>query len=277
MKIPERVQGERVIRSTPLGGGDIGDSCRLETAGGASWFCKVYRRPGMAAAEAAGLQELSRCDSLRIPAVAEVTDHTLVLEFIHSGPRREGFYARFGRALAQMHGIQGDAFGFKEDNFIGETPQINRREESWVTFFCNHRLQYQVDLALKRGAGEQLRRLFDAAHPAIENLLQDAPEPPALLHGDLWGGNHLADQNGTPVLIDPAVYYGHREADLAMTSLFGSFPTSFYDAYEKTFPRAPGAAQREPIYKLYHILNHYNLFGGAYLSRALSILRTLQP
>ncbi len=142
----------------------------------------------------------------------------------------------------------------------------------WPAFYLERRLRFQVELAAEKPGGEALTRLLYAAEPRIVSLLEAAIEPPSLLHGDLWGGNYLVDEHGDPVLIDPAVYYGHREADLAMTRLFGGFNRGFYEAYEEALPLAPGHGERLPLYQLYHVINHFNLFGGGYLDQAKRIL-----
>ncbi|ERP32198.1 fructosamine kinase family protein [Chitinivibrio alkaliphilus] len=273
MKCPKTVMGHAVTRYEALSGGDIGQAFRLFIDTGESFFCKQYHHDMIAEKEAAGLQELARCTALRIPRVIHAKGKTLILEYIQPQRPNKQFYARFGSAVAQLHRFSSQTFGFTHDNYIGATPQINTPEESWAFFFCEHRLAPQVKWAVSRGAGEALQRCFSAARSSIETLLSQVTEPPALLHGDLWGGNHCADEQGSPVLFDPAVYYGHREADLAMTSLFGQFPRAFYRAYEEHFPRDKNEAARRPIYQLYHILNHYNLFGGSYRTQALRVLQ----
>ena len=196
-----------------------------------------------------------------------------------------GFFEEFGRRFARLHEFRGPACGFPHDNYIGSTEQRNvpvqgswaesrdERGEEWPRFFLEQRLQFQVRLAGARGHGGELERLLDHAEKRILELLATATEAPSLLHGDLWSGNYMADEEGAPCLIDPAVYYGHREADLAMTRLFGGFGEAFYRAYEEVLPLAPGQSDRLPIYQLYHVLNHLNLFGGGYYDQSRGILR----
>ena len=164
-------------------------------------------------------------------------------------------------------------FGFEEDNYIGATPQPNAWTDDWVTFFAEQRLGFQLRLAADNGFGGELARLGERLLSRLGELIDEPAEPACLLHGDLWGGNYLCDAEGQPVLIDPAAYYGRREAELAMTTLFGGFDSAFYGAYEEAWPLAPGSAERLEIYKLYHLLNHLNLFGGGYLGGCLGVLR----
>jgi fructosamine-3-kinase len=204
---------------------------------------------------------------------------------IESAPRKRGFFEEFGRRFAALHRHRGRACGFPQDNFIGSTPQLNQpldgpwdgaaadNGSGWPAFFLQRRLRFQARLAEGRGDGGELLRLLDRAESRIAVLLAGAIEPPVILHGDLWGGNYLVDERGEACLIDPAVYYGHREADLAMTRLFGGFDRAFYAAYEEALPLAAGHQERLPIYQLYHVLNHYNLFGGGYHDQSRRILR----
>jgi fructosamine-3-kinase len=241
--------------------------------------------PGMFEAEAEGLQALAAARVIRVPAVLACSTDALVLEMVESAPRMPGFAEDFGRRFAALHRQRGATCGFPHDNFIGATPQPNRPlranwEEAapdggtgWPEFFLERRLRFQARLATQRGDGGELARLLDRAETRISELLGGAVEPPSLLHGDLWGGNYIVDERGEACLIDPAVYYGHREADLAMTRLFGGFDGAFYAAYEEAAPLAGGHQERLPIYQLYHVLNHFNLFGGGYFEQARRILR----
>ena len=165
-----------------------------------------------------------------------------------------------------------------EDNFIGHTLQLNipnnEQATNWTKFYFENRLLYQFKLAESRGlSSASLKNAFKQIENKIEAIIKTNDTVPALLHGDLWSGNYLADKNGSPVILDPAVYYGHREADLAMTKVFGGFSPSFYEAYHETYPLADGHEYRENIYKLYHILNHLNLFGMGYHGQAISLLQ----
>jgi fructosamine-3-kinase len=208
-----------------------------------------------------------------------VDDNVLVIEFLPAIPpaNRKTFFEKFGRQFAALHRCTSSTFGFYEDNYIGSTPQQNMpRSVSWKEFYYTHRLQYQFLLAEKNGyADAELRRCFDALGRLMDVIVPDDGEPPALLHGDLWGGNFLCIEGGTPAIIDPAVYYGHREADLAMTLLFGGFEDSFYSAYAEVYPLNPGWQKRMELYKLYHLFNHLNLFGEGYYGQVLRTMREL--
>lgn len=274
---PVRVQG--------LGGGCIADAAVAEFADGSRVFVKrAAGHPDMFECEASGLRALAAADAIRVPKVLAVAADALVLEMIDSAPRKTGFFEDFGRRFAALHRHRGKACGFPHDNFIGATPQPNQPLDApwdeaapddgsgWVRFFLERRLRFQAQLAARRGGGD-LGRLLDRAEHRITDLLGSAPEAPVILHGDLWGGNYIVDDAGEACLIDPAVYYGHREADLAMTRLFGGFDSRFYSAYEEAAPLAPGHAERLPIYQLYHVLNHFNLFGGGYGAQSRRILR----
>ncbi len=231
-----------------------------------------------------------RAGAIRVPQVLAVSDEALVLEWIRSAPKSPRFFESFGRAFARLHQFRGPAAGFAHDNFIGLTPQPNRPVRGdwnaavsqhaagdgsdWPEFFLQRRLRFQVRLASERGHGHELERLLDKAGLRITELLEAAIEPPSLLHGDLWGGNYIVDERGEACLIDPAVYYGHREADLAMTRLFGGFESRFYSAYQEALPLAAGHEERLPVYQLYHLLNHLNLFGRSYYSQCVRILKS---
>ena len=204
-----------------------------------------------------------------------VDARALVLEWVDTARPGPGFMERFGRAFAALHRITGNAYGFDVDNYLGRTSQPNlERSSDWACFFFEHRIAYQLRLAESNGyADAALRRAVADLESRIGDLLAGSEEPPTLLHGDLWGGNYLADSQQRAVLIDPATYYGHREADLAMTRLFGGFSSAFYAAYEEAFPLAPGERRRRPLYEAWHLLNHLNLFGSSYYSQSLSALR----
>ena len=183
-----------------------------------------------------------------------------------------------GIQFAEMHRFRGKKFGFSEDNYLGGSPQLNKPSkdgsQNWAIFYAENRLEIQTSLAVKNGyATSELRNLMENLIKKFPDFISGTEEEPSLMHGDLWSGNYLIDKNGIPWLIDPAVYYGHREADLAMTSLFGGFSNSFYSAYKSTYPIESGYADREPLYHLYHLLNHLNLFGTGYYSQVISILR----
>ena len=228
--------------------------------------------------EAIGLNELAKANTLRVPKVISFSEDTILLEFILTGNKNKNFFEEFGRDFAEMHKFTSEAFGFFEDNYIGSNPQKNIPDEneksSWSNFYFNKRILYQVQLAEKLGnSTSELRKLVTRLEGRIEKILGVNDEKPSLLHGDLWGGNYMVDENGSAGIIDPAVYYGHREADLGMTRLFGGFSSEFYESYNEIFPLKEGSEYRENIYKLYHVLNHLNLFGGSYYSQAISLIK----
>ena len=250
----------------------------LRTASGSEYFLKSGTESDIYQCEANGLKELSLTHSVRVAKVVSVAKDYILTEYIRRAPATESFFVRFGRELARMHRYQSDSFGFYEDNFIGENLQINipdeKEQTDWVDFYFNKRLLFQYKLAEKNGyATPSLRSSMLLLEKTIDSILGDSIEPPCVLHGDLWAGNFVCDENGCAVLIDPAVYYGHREADLAMTKLFGGFPPSFYDSYQREYPLKPEWEYREGLYKLYHVLNHLNLFGRSYLHEAESLMR----
>jgi protein-ribulosamine 3-kinase len=280
------------VRIDRVGGGCISDAQVAEFADGTGAFVKCRQGvPGMFECEASGLRALAGTGVIRVPQVLAVSDDALVLEWIRAAPKCRGFFEAFGRAFARLHQFRGPAAGFVHDNFIGLTLQPNSplcgdwgvvsdsqstagAGSDWPEFFLQRRLRFQVQLAAQRGYGHELARMLDNAEPRITELLEEAIEPLSLLHGDLWGGNYIVDERGEACLIDPAVYYGHREADLAMTRLFGGFEGSFYAAYQEALPLAGGHEDRLPVYQLYHLLNHLNLFGRSYHSQCVRILRS---
>ena len=264
------------INLQPVGGGCIAQAQIATFSDGYRVFIKSAEGlPGMFACEAQGLSELSAAGAIRIPEVLAVSDNELVLEAIVSAPKRPDFFEVFGRQFARLHRHHGTIFGFENDNFIGSTVQQNSpigAGDDWPGFFFEKRLRFQAELADRNGHGSEMLRLLERGELHILELLAAAPEPPSLLHGDLWGGNYMVDDHGLPCLIDPAVYFGHREADLAMTRLFGGFTPEFYAAYDEAWPLEPGHADRLPLYQLYHLLNHLNLFGSAYYPQCRQIL-----
>ena len=252
----------------PISGGCIHRAECRTGVDGRRYFVKRNRlqHASNLAAEARGLAELASAKAVRVPEViaqgSTDTEAFLVLEYIEMRPLTDSAQARLGEQLAAQHRVVSErGFGFDGDNFIGATPQGNPWIDDWITFYREHRLRPQVQLARRQGlalasAGalfEKLPTFFDGYDPA-----------PSLLHGDLWGGNASADENGQPVLFDPACYYGDREADIAFTEMFGGFSPAFYETYNAAWPLDDGYALRKRLYNLYHELNHYNLFGGGY-------------
>jgi fructosamine-3-kinase len=277
-------------RGTPvnlviISGGCIADARVATFEDGSKVFVKCAAgAPEMFRREAEGLRALAAARAIRVPEVLAVDEQSLVLEMIRQAPKKRGFAEAFGQDFAMLHRHRGKACGFAHDNFIGSTRQLNQPLDgqweqaaddgsTWPEFFMERRLRFQVRLALSEGHGHELEHLLDRAEARIIELLSAAIEAPGILHGDLWSGNFIVDDRGEACLIDPAVYYGHREADLAMTRLFGGFEPAFYNAYAEAWPLAPGHEDRLPIYQLYHVLNHLNLFGGGYFGQSKRILQ----
>lgn len=265
-------------RISPTGGGCISQTFVVHAVD-QSFFVKLNRPECLAmfAAEAAGLEEIRNTTSLRVPRpFGSGSGHGhawLVLEYISLQHR--GNAAALGHGLAQMHRHTAERFGWTRDNTIGSTPQPNTAEADWIAFWRQHRLGYQLQLARRNGYTGLLQSLGERLLSGFQYFFTGYTPLPSLLHGDLWSGNHAFDEQGQPVIFDPAVYYGDREADLAMTELFGGFPADFYAAYQDAWPVEAGYATRKQLYNLYHILNHLNLFGSQYLGRAETMMKKL--
>ncbi len=227
-------------------------------------------------AEAVGLALLASANAIRIPAVIGFGDTPeggfLLLEYIETDFRPLDFWEKFGIGLATLHRSTAPSFGLGHDNFIGSLRQQNCQHNTWPDFYIHERLLPQLDIAKQN---DQLQSVDFQQFEQFFKLLQGLcpTEPPALIHGDLWSGNFLCDTKGNPVIFDPAVSYAHREMDLAMSRLFGGFERPFYRSYEEAWPMAPGYEQRLPVYQLYYLLVHVNLFGGGYVGSVRSILK----
>ena len=272
--------GSAILAASAVGGGCISHATRIRTVRG-EWLVKWGRgEVGRTfTAEAAGLEVLHRAASpLIIPkpvlwdAATDDQAGFILMAWIESGGRGAEFWEAFGRGLSDLHRFKSDRFGFQIDNYIGRLPQRNDWEDSWPEFFRSRRIEPQVALAVDRGRwdsswSEPLDRLYGR----LSDLLPPDPEP-SILHGDLWSGNFMVDSKGRPVLVDPASYFGHREADLAMTELFGGFDQRFYAAYKEAWPLDSGYEERRDLYNLYHLINHLNHFGGGYAGSVESIL-----
>jgi len=277
----EAALGSRVARANPVAGGDINEAYSVALASGLRIFVKTRRgaAPAMFPAEARGLDWLRAADAVRLPRVLAVSGGTaeappfLALEWLEAARPRVGFEEALGRALARLHRHGAPTFGLDHQNFIGPLPQDNRPCATWVEFFRERRLRPQLDRAAQGGRlPEGLRRATDRLLSVLDDRL-GPEEPPARLHGDLWVGNLHADESGTPALVDPAAYGGHREVDLAMMRLFGGFAPRVFAAYEEAFPLAPGHAERVELLQLYPLLVHLNLFGASYLGAVDRITR----
>ncbi len=264
----------------PVSGGGISSTWQLQVKD-----CRLFLKTGSAAdfdmfsGEAEGLLELEKGAAIRVPAVlacCRAGEHSvLALEWLDLRACSATMERNLGAQLAQQHRVTVPRFGWHRDNHIGSTPQQNASHSDWTRFFLDQRLGFQFELAARNGFGGELaatgKHFLDDAEACF-----DGHDPaPSLLHGDLWGGN-WGVCDAVPVVFDPAVYFGDRETDLAMTRLFGGFGRDFYAAYENAWPLAAGAEHRMQLYSLYHILNHLNLFGSAYLSRAKNLLKRLR-
>jgi protein-ribulosamine 3-kinase len=268
-----------ILATTPVGGGSINEAYHLHGTDGARYFLKLNasRHLPMFVAEATGLETIAATNTIRVPrpithGSAEGQSY-LVLEHLELGSR--GNAKLLGEQLAALHRCIGDRFGFDHDNFIGITPQPNAWTDDWATFWREHRLGFQLRLAEENGYGGQLQSLGVKLLDVLPAFFANHTPQPSLLHGDLWSGNHAFLANGSPTIFDPAVYYGDRECDLAMTELFGGYPADFYAAYRAAYPLDAGYATRKNLYNLYHILNHANLFGGGYAGQAEQMMQRL--
>ena len=277
----EKILSEPIKSTSSVSGGCIADSRKLELDSGKVYFLKQLRGSSSGAfdAEERGLKELCKSGTVNVPEVVCKGPDFLLLQWIEAGySRSSSSMEMLGRQFAELHRYRGNKFGFSEDNLLGDSPQSNKPSKegglNWSVFYAENRLEFQTSLAVKNGyATPEMRNLMENLIKKVPDLISGTEEEPSLLHGDLWSGNYLIDERDIPWLIDPAVYYGHREADLAMTSLFGGFSNTFYSAYKSAYPMAPGYTEREPLYQLYHLLNHLNLFGTGYYGQVISILR----
>lgn len=269
----------RVVTPRPIGGGDISAAWRLDT-GNRDVFLKTgpVTSMDMFAAEAGGLAEIAKTNTVRVPevlAVGQTADAAfLALEWLSFDRPGKHIERQLGERLAMMHRTVEDRFGWYRNNTIGLTPQYNDWSAEWVAFFREHRLGYQLGLAAENGFTGELQTNGARLMKRLPVFFDDYSPLPSLLHGDLWGGNWSCT-DGEPVIFDPAVYYGDRETDLAMTKLFGGFGVPFYEAYEAAWPLQAGSRERQHLYQLYHALNHLNLFGSGYLGRALALTAAL--
>jgi len=271
---------DKIVSQYSVSGGCINDAVIFTTISGKTYFVKSKNNSAkdMFLKEANGLTELSKANVIRVPKVIFAAEEFIIIENITPQSKNKLFWEYFGRDLAKLHKFTNSKFGFYEDNYIGSTPQLNiakgNENLNWTEFYFNKRLLFQFKLAENKGyTGEEFRTAFFQLENKIHLILKDCNAIPSLLHGDLWSGNFIIDETGNACLIDPAVYYGHREADLAMTKLFGGFDKRFYSAYNEELPLCAGYEYRENIYKLYHVLNHLNLFGSVYYNQAVNLMK----
>lgn len=267
-------------RSTRSVGGGCINSAMVLSDGVTHWFVKLNRAElaDMFAAEADGLAAMAQTASIRVPTPlctgVAGSQAFIVMEYIALGGRAADSAALAGERLAAMHRCTAAQFGWHRDNTIGSTAQRNRRHEDWIEFWRQERLGFQLDLAARNGYSGRLARHGERLLDRFAALIDHAPAP-SLLHGDLWGGNFAVADDGSPVIFDPACYFGDREADIAMTELFGGFGADFHAAYQAAWPLDGGYRTRKTLYNLYHILNHLNLFGSGYLGQAEGMIDRL--
>ena len=277
----------RIVSKRPVHGGDINESYCLSLSDGSAVFmkCNSPKNLSFFEAEAKGLDALRKTETIGVPkALAMGTDKAqrmsfLLMKYLEHAAKLTKYWEIFGRELAMLHradcaeyaeAAEGRPFGFTHDNYIGASPQINTPKEDWTTFFRECRLLPQIKMA-ERYLDSKMRKQITKLMDHLDSYLVE-PEFPSLTHGDLWSGNAVCGPNGKAWILDPAVYVGHYEAELAMTELFGGNPQSFYDAYHEVTPIDRGYHDRRDLYNLYHMLNHLNLFGGTYLGSVQRIL-----
>ncbi len=268
------------LSSREKAGGGINE-CHVIRGGGRAFFVKLNRpeRAEMFAAEMDGLREIAGTKTVRVPGPvchgASPAACWIVLEHLDLQPAGGTAIRALGAGLARLHRVTAPCYGWHRDNTIGTTPQGNARTHDWIGFWRERRLGFQLHLATSNGRSGRLIRDGERLMEKLPVFFAGYTPSPSLLHGDLWSGNAAMTAGGEPVIYDPAVYYGDREADLAMTELFGGFPPSFYDAYRAEYPLDAGYGTRKHLYNLYHVLNHLNLFGGGYRAQAEQMLGQL--
>jgi len=283
--IGEAIQGatgeDFAIQKCRATGGGCINSTYLVEDGARRFFVKLNRVSGLAMfeAEADGLREIAAAGVIRVPnpvCMGVAKDSAfLVLEYVDFSSGRKVRAEDLGRQLADMHRVSAPQYGWRRDNTIGSTPQINTPVDNWPEFWRDRRLGCQLTLAAGNGYGGTLQRKGERLLARLDGFFTGYVPLPSLLHGDLWGGNYAYATTGEPVVFDPAVYYGDRETDLAMTELFGGFPAAFHAAYREAFPLDSGYPKRKALYNLYHILNHLTMFGEGYLGQAEGMIEKL--
>ena len=268
-----------IIKNIVSASGGCINTCFIVNDETRHYFIKTNRSDAisMFEAESQALNEIAKTQTIRVPLPVCIGHNSnqswLVMENLLM--QRDGRQQLLGEQLAAMHNVTFSQYGWDRDNTIGSTPQINTRSNSWLDFFRDQRLGYQLSLAASNGYRGSLQKSGDTLMQCIADFFDDYSPVPSLLHGDLWGGNYAFLETGEPVIFDPALYYGDREADIAMTELFGGFNTEFRASYEASWPLDSGYETRKQLYNCYHILNHLNLFGGGYASQAENAMKKL--
>lgn len=266
-----------IEKCVPLSGGDINYVYKISTPT-QNWVIKVNNKdsfPGMFKSEFNGLNELYKTNSIRVAKPIMEGEYEnkafLILEYIAQGQKTGRFWEKFGNDLANLHQNTKANFGFKEDNYIGSLKQLNSQHSNWTEFYALQRLEPQLKLAVNSGHLKGHTARFEKLYDKLDNLFPT--EPPALLHGDLWSGNFIAGTNDTPFLIDPAIYYGHREMDIGMMHLFGGFDPILFENYNDVNPLEQDWQKRLPLTQLYPLMVHVNLFGEGYVNSVKSVLQ----
>jgi len=270
---------ETYLSSSAISGGSINAAYLLTSKTHKKYFIKLNQRHliDMFAAEFESLNELAQSKSIKIPApicYAEL-DNQCFIAMEYMSLQHRGDHFRFGQDLARMHKISQQQFGWKRNNVIGSTAQNNKLIDNWVEFWKTQRLIPQFEMLYQKGYQAKLEKKADYLLASLDDFFQGHQPKASLLHGDLWSGNYAFDKHGNGVIFDPALYYGDRETDIAMTELFGGFTSDFYKGYQEEYPLADTYKKRKSMYNLYHVLNHANLFGGSYFNQALSIMDKL--
>jgi len=267
----------KVLEIRPMQGGAINKAVLIRCAQGTFFakFNSLSEMPDLFEKEKEGLAMLANSKTLKVPHILDVFhwngQQGLLMEYLENGTPHYDFWNDFGQQLAELHRNSNNSFGLAHDNYIGSLPQTNQLHGNWIEFFITQRLEPMLSRAIDSGKADiSLIDKFQHLYKRLPELMPE--ESPALLHGDLWAGNFMANLDGEPVVFDPSVYYGHREVDLAMSQLFGGFDRAFYDAYDEVYPLAPGWENRLPLYNLYPLLVHVNLFVGSYIQSVKNIL-----
>jgi fructosamine-3-kinase len=265
-EVMESALNEPIVGVVPLSGGEVNAAARLETPTRvlfAKWRADAPIDAFLS--EAADLERLRAAAALRLPTIEAVGTRFLILEWLEPAPPSPDFARRFAEGLAALHQETVPYFGLERDNYLGSQPQINGWSDDWPGFYAQNRLTPQIERARALGRIPAHRqRLLDEVLERLDFLLLELEEPPALLHGDLWSGNYVCTAGDTPALIDPAVYFGPREMELAYIELFGGFPDGFLETYDHLYPIDPGYRKRRPLHQLYPLLIHVNHFGESY-------------
>ncbi|WP_138431322.1 fructosamine kinase family protein [Fodinibius saliphilus] len=274
-KLDQTIESQR-----RLSGGSINQAAKITLSNGQPCFLKwnTSADPNMFSVEEKGLELLRSANTtIHIPTVYATGETSgsigyMVQEFIEEGQAKNGSAQHFGQQLAKLHKKQQEQFGLDHNNYIGRLPQSNKKHDDWITFFIEERMDPQLKMATDSGKlGSKTVSQFQSMYKRLPTIFPK--EPASLLHGDLWSGNFFYDQEGQTTIYDPAVYYGHREIELAFTQLFGGFSSAFYNAYKEAYPLQPNFNQRKDIYNLYPLLVHTNLFGGSYAQQLKRIVQ----